>query len=54
LTPFLVTATLFPLTLPQQFRQSRDVDGDPSRFVFRQHLRLPSFGLSLAAVDAGD
>jgi hypothetical protein len=28
------------LALPKQFRQPRDVDGDPARLVLRQHLCL--------------
>jgi hypothetical protein len=31
---------LAALALPQQLRQPRDVDGDPPRFVRRQHLGL--------------
>jgi hypothetical protein len=28
------------IALPKQFRQPRNVDGDPPRLVFRQHLGL--------------
>jgi hypothetical protein len=34
--------------------QPRDVDGDPSRLIFREHVRLPRLDLGLAAVDVGD
>jgi hypothetical protein len=37
--------------LAKQLRQPRDVDGDPSRLVFREHLCLPRFGVVVAGVD---
>jgi hypothetical protein len=33
------------LALSEQFRQPRYVHGDPSRLVFRDHVRLTRFGL---------
>jgi hypothetical protein len=35
----------------KQLGQPRDADGDPSRLVFRQHLRLPRFGFVFAGVE---
>jgi hypothetical protein len=35
--------------LSQQFRQPCNIDGDPSRLVFRRDLGLPCFGIALAA-----
>jgi hypothetical protein len=40
----------FRVSLPEQFRQPGDVDGDPSRLVFREHLRLSSFVFVLARI----
>jgi hypothetical protein len=34
-----------------EVRQSRFVDGDPSRLVLRQHLRPPRFGFAPSGVD---
>jgi hypothetical protein len=34
------------ITLPKQLWQPRDVDGDPPRLVFRQHLGQQCFGFS--------
>src|ERR1700722_13070684 len=39
------------LGLPKQLRQPRAVDGDPSRLVLHQHLRLPCFDVGVARVD---
>jgi hypothetical protein len=39
------------ITLPKQIRQPRDVDGDPPRFVFRQHLGLQRFGFAVTGID---
>jgi hypothetical protein len=36
---------------PEQVRQPRDVEGDPSRLVVREHLRLPCIGLGLPTVE---
>jgi hypothetical protein len=38
---------LLGLALPEQLRQPRDVDGDASRLVCGQHLRLPRLGLNV-------
>jgi hypothetical protein len=40
--------------LPEQLRQSRDVDGDPSRLVVREHLSLPCLGFVVAGIDVGE
>jgi hypothetical protein len=37
----------------QQLRQPRDVHGDPSRFVLREHLRLARLSIVLALIDEG-
>jgi hypothetical protein len=34
--------------------QPRDIDSDPPRLIFREHVRLPRLGLGLAAVEVGD
>jgi hypothetical protein len=39
--------------LPEQLRQPRNVDGDPSRLVLRQHLSLPSLSFVVAGVEVG-
>jgi hypothetical protein len=39
------------LALPKQLRQARDVDGDTSRLVLRQDLRLPCLGIVVAGVE---
>jgi Tripartite tricarboxylate transporter family receptor len=44
------TSDLVALALPEQLRQSRNIDGDPPRLVLRQHLRLQSFGRVVARV----
>jgi hypothetical protein len=36
----------FAITLSKQLWQPRDVDGDPPRLVFRQHLGLQRFGFT--------
>jgi hypothetical protein len=36
---------------PKQLRQPRDVDGDPSRLVIREHLRLSGISLGLPTVE---
>jgi hypothetical protein len=38
------------IRLAEQLRQPRDVDGDPSGLVLRQHLRLPCFGFVVAGM----
>jgi hypothetical protein len=37
----------------EQLRQPREVEGNPSRLVFREHVRLPRLDLGLAAVTRG-
>jgi hypothetical protein len=39
---------------PEQLRQPRNVDGDPSRLVLRQQLRLPRLVLVVAGVELRD
>jgi hypothetical protein len=39
------------IRFPEQLRRPRDVDGDPPRLVFRQHLRLPRLVLAVAGVE---
>lgn len=43
--------SLFP---PQQFRQPRDIDGDPVRLVGREYLGLRRLCLSCVRVDVGE
>jgi hypothetical protein len=37
--------------LPEQLRQPRDVDGDPSRLVVREHVGLPCLSIVVAGVE---
>jgi hypothetical protein len=39
------------LTFPEQLWQPRDVNGDPSRLVVREHLRLSGISLGLPTVE---
>jgi hypothetical protein len=48
------SADSIALTLPEQLRQTRHVDGNPPRLVGGQHLRLVDFGRVLAAVEITD
>jgi hypothetical protein len=45
-----VLGPLAGLRPPEQLGQARDVDGDPSRLVLREHLRLPGLGIVVAGV----
>jgi hypothetical protein len=45
---------LLSLALPQQLRQPGDVDRNAPRFVLREHVGLPSFGLGCSGIDVGD
>jgi hypothetical protein len=38
----------------EQLRQPRDVDGDPSRLIIREHFCLPGFALVVPGVDVGE
>jgi hypothetical protein len=42
---------LVAIRLPEQLRQPHDVDGDPSRLVLGEHLRLPGLGLVLSRIE---
>ena len=42
---------LVAIRLPEQLRQPRDVDGDPSSFVVREHLCLSGISLGLPTVE---
>jgi hypothetical protein len=48
---YVQTKDSIAIHLPKQPRQPRDVDGDPSRLVLREHLRLTRFGFVLSRVD---
>jgi hypothetical protein len=39
------------LTLSEQLRRPRDIDGDPPGLVVRRHLRLPRVGFAVSRVD---
>jgi hypothetical protein len=39
--------------LPEQFRESRDVERDATRLVGGEHLRLPRVGFVVTAVELG-
>jgi hypothetical protein len=48
--PWIVDGSVM-IHLPEQLRQPSNVAGDPSRLVFREHLRLQRFGRVVARVD---
>ena len=52
-TPWLGLALRYHQRLPEQLRQPRDIDGDRSRLVLREYLRLPGLIFVVAGVEVG-
>jgi hypothetical protein len=42
------------ICLPKQLRQPRDVDGDASRLILREHLGLPRLVFVVAGLEVGE
>jgi hypothetical protein len=52
--PALPRVSAVAAAASEKLWQPRDVDGDPSRLIIREHFCLPGFALVVPGVDVGE